>query len=40
VQLRDLDDVPFDVVANAVARLTVDDVIAFFDGWNAARGRR
>jgi hypothetical protein len=28
VQLRDVDEVPFDVIAEAVARLSVDDVIA------------
>lgn len=30
VQLRDVDDVPFDVLADAVGRLTVDDVIDFY----------
>lgn len=39
VQLRDLDDIPFDVVADAVSRLTVADVVAFFERWNA-RPRR
>jgi hypothetical protein len=37
VQLRHPDDVPFDVIAAAVSRLTVDDVLAFFDWWNNRR---
>ena len=40
VQLRDVDDVPFDVVAAAVARLSVDDVVGFFDRFWAARADR
>ena len=31
LRLRQLDDVPFDVVAAAVSRLSVDEVIAFFE---------
>ena len=31
VQLRDLDDVPLDVVADAVAWLSVDDLIAAYE---------
>lgn len=35
MRLRRLDDVPLDVVAAAVGRLTVDDVVDFFRRWNA-----
>ena len=35
VRMRHLDDVPLDVVAAAVSRLSVDDVVAFYERWNA-----
>ena len=37
IQLRQLDDVPLDVVAKAVSRLSVDQVVAYFERRNAAR---
>jgi hypothetical protein len=40
VQLRDLDDVPLDVVAEAVSRLRVDDLVAAFRAVYPGRSRR
>lgn len=34
IRMRRLDDVPLDVVAAAVGRLSVDDVVGFFERWN------
>ena len=40
VQLRDLDDIPFDVLAELLRRLTVDAVVDAYQSHRLARRRR